>query len=106
MRNAQNPNPSTRRVGVLLAIGTATVVTTLFGVPRLSLSDAMSTSVTAPPAPTQPVAADVSATSLTLSWSPGGSTSGIVGYDVFENATNIGQPTTDSFTVGNLKCAT
>ncbi len=103
MRTAQNRNPSTRRAGALLAIGTATVVTTLFGVPRLALSDAMHTSVAAPPAPTQPVASEVSATSLTLSWSPG---SGIVGYDVFENATNIGQPTTDSFTVSNLKCGT
>ena len=71
-----------------------------------SNSDAMLTSVTAPPAPTQPVASDVSATSLTLSWSPGGSTSGVVGYDVFENATNIGQSTTTSFTVTNLTCAT
>jgi chitodextrinase len=76
------------------------------GVPRLSPSDAMLASVTAPPAPTQLAASDVSATSLTLSWSPGGPTSGIAGYDVFANATNIGQSTTPSFTVTNLTCAT
>jgi hypothetical protein len=66
----------------------------------------MLTSVAAPPAPTQPVASDVSATSLTLSWSPGGSTSDVVGYDVFENGTDIGQSAADSFTVDQLKCAT
>jgi chitodextrinase len=106
MRAAQNRNPSSRRAGRLLAIGAATVVSTLFGVPRLSPADAMLTSVTAPPAPTQPVASDVSATSLILSWSPGGSSSGIVGYDVFANGANIGQSATDSFRATNLTCAT
>jgi chitodextrinase len=106
MRKAQNRNPSSRRAGALLAIAAATVVSALVGVPHLSSSDATLTSATAPPTPTQPVASDVAATSLTLSWSPGGSTSDTVGYDVFENATNIGQTTTDSFTATGLTCAT
>jgi chitodextrinase len=74
--------------------------------PHLSPSDATLTLSTAPPTPTQPVASDVAATSLTLSWSPGGSTSDTVGYDVFENTANIGQATSDSFTVTGLTCAT
>jgi membrane protease YdiL (CAAX protease family) len=106
MRKAHNRSPFSRRAGVLLAIAAATVVSALFGVPHLSSSEAMPTSATAPPAPPQPVPSDVAATSLSLSWSPGGSTSGIVGYDVFENGTNIGQPATDSFTPSDLKCAT
>lgn len=106
MRTAHNRNPSSRRAGVVLAIGAATVVCTLFGVPGLSSSAAKPTSVMAPPTPTQPIAGDVSATSLALSWSPGGSSSGTAGYDVFENGANIGQSTSDSFTVNNLKCAT
>jgi chitodextrinase len=106
MWNARAPRPPSRRTGLLLAIGAAAVASTLSGAPPLSTSDATVTSVKAPPAPTQPVASDVAATSLTLSWSQGGSTSGIVGYDVFENGTQIGQSGTDSFTVTNLTCAT
>jgi hypothetical protein len=106
VRNAQNRNSPSRRAGAFLAIGAATVVSTLCGVPHLSQADAMLTSVAAPPAPTGLAAGDVSATSLNLSWSPGGSGSGVVGYDVFENGTNIGQSATDSFTVDQLKCAT
>lgn len=49
MRNAPNRNPSSRPEGVLLAIGTATLVIALFGVPRLSPADATLTSATTPP---------------------------------------------------------
>jgi chitodextrinase len=73
---------------------------------NISAQSTSVTATTAPPAPTQPVASNVSATSLTLSWSPDGSTSGSVGYDVFENGTNLGQSATASFTVADLTCGT
>ena len=106
MRNAPNRNPSNRPEVVLLAIGTATLVIALFGVPRLSPADATLTSATTPPTPTRLVASDVSATSLSLSWSRGGSASGIVDYHIFANATTIGRPAKSTFTVTHLKCAT
>jgi chitodextrinase len=106
MRNAPNRNPSSRPEGVLLAIGAATLVIALFGVPRLSPADAMLSSATTPPTPTRLVASDVSATSLSLSWSHGGSASGIVDYRIFANATTIGRPAKSTFTVTHLKCAT
>ncbi|MFB9362692.1 glycoside hydrolase family 3 N-terminal domain-containing protein [Actinoplanes nipponensis] len=63
---------------------------------------------TAPSVPGAPVAAAVTATGLTLSWSAATDTggSGLAGYDVYRDGTLIGSPTAASYAVTGLSPAT
>ncbi|MCY1136935.1 glycoside hydrolase family 3 C-terminal domain-containing protein [Actinoplanes sp. Pm04-4] len=63
---------------------------------------------TAPTVPGVPVAASVTSSGLTLSWTPSADTggSGLAGYDVYRDGVLIGSPTTATHTVTGLTPAT
>jgi chitodextrinase len=57
---------------------------------------------TAPSAPTNLTAGSITGTTITLSWTASSDNVGVTRYDVFNGATKIGSPTTNSFTATGL----
>jgi len=60
----------------------------------------------APTVPTGLASASVTQTSFTLNWTASTDNVGVTGYEVFRNGTSIGTPTTNTFSVTGLTCAT
>ena len=61
---------------------------------------------TAPGAPGTPSASDVTASSVTLTWTAAGDDRGVTGYQVFRDGVQVGQSSTLSYTDTGLSAAT
>jgi Zn-dependent metalloprotease/chitodextrinase len=69
-------------------------------------SDYIGTDTDAPSAPTNLVASNISATSLTLNWTASTDNIGVTGYDVYQNGSKLGTVTTATANITGLTAST
>ncbi len=80
---------------------TSRSVTTL-AIPTAPVASVVVSDTTAPTAPGQPTATNITQTGVSLSWSASTDAVGVTGYRVYRNGTQIATPTTNSYAVTGL----